>query len=69
MKKEMEKLDIPPVGEFLRILDDSGAELYACRMAMDMFKLEKEDLVPQVKEVLSAMDFIDKSEGAQILFI
>jgi peroxiredoxin family protein len=36
---------------------------------MDMFKLDKTDLVPQVKEVISAMDFIDKSEGAQVIFI
>ena len=69
MKKEMEKLDIPPVREMIEILHDSGAKLYACRMAMDMFKLEREDLVPQVDDVLSAMDFYDASAGAQILFI
>ena len=28
MKKEMEKLDIPPVGEFLEILSDSGCKLW-----------------------------------------
>jgi peroxiredoxin family protein len=27
MKKEMEKLDMPPVGEFLEILSDSGCRL------------------------------------------
>ena len=69
MKKEMEKLDIPPVREMLEILGDSGAELYACRMAMDMFKRKKEDLVPQVTDVISAMDFYDVSAGAQVLFI
>ncbi len=37
MQKEMVKLDIPPVHELLEILSDSGAHLYACRMAMDMF--------------------------------
>jgi len=35
---------------------------------MDMFKVKREDLVPQVEGVLSAMDFVDKSEGAQIIF-
>ncbi len=69
MKKEMEKLDIPPVREMLEILHDSGAKIYACRMAMDMFKVEREDLVPQVDGVLSAMDFYDKSAGAHLLFI
>jgi peroxiredoxin family protein len=68
MKKEMEKLDIPGVREMLQILKDSGAKLYGCGLAMEMFKLEKKDLVPQVDDVLTAMDFFDKAEGAQIIF-
>ena len=69
MKKQMDKLDIPPVREMIEILSDSGAHLYGCQMAMDMFKRTKEDLVPQVEDVITAMDFFDKSAGAQILFI
>lgn len=69
MQKEMDKLDIPHISEMLQILADSGAELYACQMAMDMFHLQQSDLVPQVKAVISAMDFIDKSEGAQVVFV
>jgi len=69
MKKEMTKLEIPTVREMLEILDASGAELYACKMAMDMFKLTRDDLVPEVKGVLTAMDFWEKAEGAQIVFI
>jgi len=69
MKKKMDEMDIPPVSEMLEILDDAGAELYACQMAMEMFDLETDDLVPQVREVITAMDFFDKSDGAQIIFI
>ena len=70
MKKKMEDdMDIPPVGEMLEILDDAGAEMYACAMAMEMFDLDTDDLVPQVSEVITAMDFFDKSEGAQVIFI
>lgn len=69
MRKEMEKLDIPPVPEFIQMLSDAGAELYACQLAMDMFRLKREDLVPQVKEVISAVDFYDKAAGSQIIFI
>jgi peroxiredoxin family protein len=68
MKKQMKGLDIPGVREMLQILKDSGAEIYACGLAMEMFKLEEKDLVAQVDGVLSAMDFFDKSEGAQIIF-
>src|SRR5689334_12439000 len=69
MKKQIEELDIPPVREMLEILGDSGAKIYACRMAMDMFKRTKADLVPQVQDVISAMDFFDKPAGAQVIFI
>ena len=69
MKKEMEKLDIPPVREMIEILHDSGAKLYGCKMAMDMFKRTRADLVEQVDDVITAMDFFDKSAGAQVLFI
>jgi len=69
MRKEMERLDIPPIREFIEMLDDAGADLYGCQMALDMFKLTKDDLVPQVKDVLTAMDFMDMSVGAQIIFI
>ncbi|MEE8366866.1 MAG: DsrE/DsrF/DrsH-like family protein [Thermoanaerobaculia bacterium] len=69
MKKKMEKLDIPPAREMIEILHDSGAKIYACRLAMDMFQLERDDLVEEVDEVISAMDFFDKAAGAQILFI
>ncbi len=69
MRKQMEELDIPNVREMIEMLHESGAKIYACQMAMDMFKLKLEDLVPQVDGVLSAMDFYDKSAGAQIIFI
>jgi peroxiredoxin family protein len=69
MKKEIAKLELPTIRELLQDLADSGAHLFACRMAMDMFHLTKEDLVPQVEDVISAMDFFDKSAGAQIIFI
>ncbi|MBI5508744.1 MAG: DsrE/DsrF/DrsH-like family protein [Deltaproteobacteria bacterium] len=69
MARGMKKLDIPDVPEMLQILADAGAKLYACGMAMDMFKLTKDDLVPQIEGVLTAIDFFDKAEGAQIIFI
>ncbi len=69
MKKQMEKLDIPDVHELIEMLDDAGAEMYGCRMAMDMFQRTEEDLLPQVKEIISAMDFFEKAAGAHLLFI
>ena len=68
MKKEMEKLDIPPVDEYLEIFKASGGKVYACKLAMDMFKLKEEDLHETVDGVLTVGDFYEASAGAQIIF-
>lgn len=69
MKKEIAKLDFPDVDEFLEMIHDAGGKMYGCRMAMDMMKLEKEDLCESVDEVIGAMEFMEMSDGAQIIFI
>ncbi len=69
MKKEIEKLDFPPVSEFLEMIHDAGGNMYGCRMAMDMMKLEKEDLCDEIDEIIGAMEFMEMSDGAQIIFI
>ena len=68
MNNEIAKLDFPPVGEFVQLLLDSGANMYACKMSVDMMKLKQEDLVEGVP-ILGAMEFMDISEGAQLLFV
>ena len=71
MKKEMEKLDIPEVGEFLEILNASGTKMWACKLAMDMFHIEEEDLYEDIDGVLTVGDFYEraKGEGTHLLFI
>ena len=68
MRKQMTELSLPSVREMLQILEEAGAELYGCELAMQMFKRKKEELVPQVKDVITAGDFYDLAEGAQIIF-
>ena len=68
MKKEMEKLDIPPVGEFLTMIHDTGAEIYACRATVDMFHLKPDDFCPEVDGVISVGQFYEKAAGGQIIF-
>lgn len=68
MKKSMEELALPTVREMLQVLDEAGAELYACELAMQMFKRTREELLPQVKEVITAGDFYDLADGAQIIY-
>jgi len=69
MKDKMAALDIPPVSEYLQMLVDAGAKLYACKMSVDMFELKKEDFVDGVIDIVTAGDFMDMTDGAQIIFI
>lgn len=71
MKKEMEKLDIPDVKEFLEIMNASGVKLWACKLAMDMFHFKKEDMIDELDGVLTVGDFYKQGsgEGTHMLFI
>ena len=68
MQRQMEALDIPPVPEFVELLADSGAGLYACKASVDMFKLSEEDFVPQVRGIITVGEFYGLAAGAQIVF-
>lgn len=69
MKKKMDELGVPPVREYIQMLADAGAKLYACKMTVDMMGLKKEDFLDGVLDIVTASDFIDMTEGAQIIFI
>jgi peroxiredoxin family protein len=68
MQGKMEKLDIPPIGEFVELIADSGARLHACRASVDMFGLTMEDFVPQVQDVISVGEFYGLAAGGEIVF-
>jgi peroxiredoxin family protein len=68
MQRQMEKLDIPPIGEFVEMISDSGAGLYACKASVDMFKLTEQDFIEQVDEVLTVGEFYELAAGGEIIF-
>jgi len=68
MKRQMEKIDIPPIPEFIELVADSGVDLYACKASVDMFGLTMVDFVPQVEDIISVGEFYEKTAGGQIIF-
>ena len=68
MMKEMEKLDIPPVKEFITMIHDAGCNVYACKASVDMFHLAKEDFCEEVDDIITVGEFYEKSAGANIIF-
>jgi peroxiredoxin family protein len=69
LKKSIAALDVPEVPEFLEQIVASGGHLWACRMSADMNHLTMEDLYDEVEAIISASDFIEMTNGAQLLFI
>ncbi len=69
MNDKMKKLGVPPVREYLQMLSDGGAKMFACKMSVDMFDLKESDFIEGVGGIVTAGDFMDMTEGAQIVFI
>jgi len=68
MKRQMAKIDIPPVPEFMELVADSGVSLYACKATVDMFGLAIDDFIPQVEEILTVGEFYERAAGGEIVF-
>lgn len=71
MKKEMDKLDIPPVSEFLEMIVAGGGKLYGCKLAVDMFHLTREDFIDDLEDIITVGDMYALAEGdaTQIIFV
>lgn len=69
MNSKMEALEVPPIREYLQMLHDAGAKLYACKMSVDMMGLGMDDFIDGVEAIVTAADFMDMTEDAQIVFI
>ncbi len=69
MKKQIASTGVPEVPAMLEQIVASGGHLWACRMSADMMHLEKDDLYDAVEGVINASDFIEMTDGAQLLFI
>jgi peroxiredoxin family protein len=68
MNHKMEKLDIPSVPEFIEMIADTGAGLYACKASVDLFGLEKNDLIEQVQDIITVGEFYELAAGGEIIF-
>lgn len=68
LNHKMEQLDIPSIPEFVELIADTGAGVYACKASVDLFGLEKNDLIPQVQDIITVGEFYEKAAGGEMLF-
>lgn len=68
MERKMEELDLPPIPEFVQLLADSGAKLYACKASVDMFDLARDDFIDDIEGIITVGEFYQLAAGGQIIF-
>ena len=68
MEKKMAVLDIPPIPEFLEMIGDTGAGMFACKASVDMFGLTKDDFIEQISDIITVGEFYEKAAGGEIIF-
>jgi peroxiredoxin family protein len=68
MEKKMDSLDIPPIDEFIEMIGDTGAGMYACKASVDMFGLDKDDFVDQIQDIITVGEFYENAAGGEIIF-
>jgi peroxiredoxin family protein len=68
MNHKMEQLDIPSIPEFIEMIADTGAGMYACKASVDLFGLEKNDFIPEIQDIITVGEFYEIAAGGQIIF-
>lgn len=68
MEKKMSELDIPDIPEFVEMISDTGAGMYACKASVDMFEMTAEDFVEGVEDIITVGEFYEMAAGGQIIF-
>ena len=68
MERQIEALDIPSIPEFVEMIADTGAGMYACKASVDLFGMEKGDFIDQVHDIITVGEFYELAAGGQIIF-
>jgi peroxiredoxin family protein len=70
MKKKMGKIKMPSIPEMVKTAKQAGVKFHACSPTLDMMGLKREDLIPEVDDIIGAATYLDlASEDAITLFI
>jgi len=69
LRDQLKEMEIPGVRDFLDLIVAAGGHLWGCRMSADMNKVTMDDLYEGVEDIINATDFIEMTDGAQLLFI
>jgi peroxiredoxin family protein len=70
MKGSMEKMKMPTIKEMIKTAKESGVHFHACSPSMQMMNITKDDLIPEVDDIIGATTYLDlASDDAITLFV
>jgi len=65
----MRKRNVATLKELIDAALALNVNLYACEMSMHILGITKDDFIPEIKEVLGVVNFLQYSEGGDRIFI
>lgn len=69
MTSMMKKSNVATLKELIEAAIKLDVSLYSCEMSMNILGMEKEDFIPEIKEVLGVAKFLEYSTGGERIFI
>jgi len=69
MKGKIKATKTPTIPEMIQSAKELGVHLHACSTSMEFLNLKKEEMIPEVEDIIGAATFLGLSEGARTLFI
>jgi peroxiredoxin family protein len=64
IKGKMKKTNMPTIEELIKMAKDMGVKFHACTPTMQLSGVKKEDLIPEVDDMMGAATFIELSKDA-----
>ena len=68
LEKKMVEFDIPPIPEFVEMIADTGAGMYACKASVDLFGMSEDDFIDQIEGIITVGEFYEIAAGGEIIF-
>ncbi|MEM0223353.1 MAG: DsrE/DsrF/DrsH-like family protein [Thermofilum sp.] len=70
MKSRMKAKNIPGPEELLKAAVATGnVHLHACSTTAELMNIKKEDMIPEVEDVIGAATFLELAKDGQIIFL
>jgi len=67
MKGKIKSVGVPSLTELLAMCKDTeNVKIYACSTTMEMMDVKKEELIPEVDEIVGAATFLDIAMDADV---